>query len=190
MLEVVVAEYDVLHQVRERTGNELAASSPAGIYETKDGQWLVIVTSTEHTFRRLAEAMDRADMLTDPRYSTNRARLDRREEVNRILSEWTGQRTRAELTQVLDDFSVPHSPIYSAEDIFSDPHYAAREMLVEVTHPQLGEIKLPGVVPKFSENPGNVRSAGPGLGEHTDSVLKELGIPQEEIESLRERGIV
>jgi formyl-CoA transferase len=190
MLEVVVAEYDVLHQVRERTGNELAASSPAGIYETKDGQWLVIVTSTEHTFRRLAEAMDRADMLTDPRYSTNRARLDRREEMNRILSEWTGQRTRAELTQVLDDFSVPHSPIYSAEDIFSDPHYAAREMLVEVTHPQLGEIKLPGVVPKFSENPGNVRSAGPGLGEHTDSVLKELGIPQEEIESLRERGIV
>jgi formyl-CoA transferase len=190
MLEVVVAEYAVLGTVRQRTGNELAASSPAGIYESKDGQWMVIVTSTERTFARLARAMDREEMLTDPRYSTNRARLERREEMNQILADWTGQRTRSELEARLDDFSVPHSVVYSAEDIFADEHYAARDMLVEVAHPQLGTVTLPGVVPKFSKNPGRIRNAGPALGEHTDDVLNGLGMTPEEITGLREKGII
>lgn len=190
MLEVVVAEYDVLGTVRERTGNELAASSPAGIYESKDGQWMVIVTSTERTFARLAKAMDREDMLADPRYATNRSRLERRDEVNRILSEWTGQRTRHELETRLDDFSVPHSSVYSVEDIFADQHYAARDMLVEVSHPELGTLTLPGVVPKFSRNPGGIRSAGPVLGEHTEDVLTGLGLAAEEIAGLRDKGVI
>ncbi|MCZ2826102.1 MULTISPECIES: CaiB/BaiF CoA transferase family protein [unclassified Modestobacter] len=190
MLEVVVAEYAVLGTVRQRTGNELAASSPAGIYESKDGQWMVIVTSTERTFARLAAAMDREDLLTDPRYCTNRARLERREEMNQMLADWAGQRTRSELETRLDDFSVPHSVVYSAEDIFADEHYAAREMLVEVAHPQLGTVTLPGVVPKFSRNPGAVRNAGPALGEHTDDVLTGLGMTPEEITGLREEGII
>jgi formyl-CoA transferase len=190
MLEVVVAEYDVLGTVRERTGNELAASSPAGIYQSKDGQWMVIVTSTERTFARLARAMDREDMLTDPRYSTNRARLERREEMNRIMADWTGQLTRSDLEARLDEFSVPHSSVYSAQDIFADEHYAARDMLVEVAHPQLGTVTLPGVVPKFSRNPGAIRNAGPALGEHTEDVLTGLGMTPEEISGLREKGII
>lgn len=190
MLEVVVAEYDVLGTVRQRTGNELAASSPAGIYESKDGQWMVIVTSTERTFARLAEAMDRTDMLTDPRYSSNRARLERREEMNQILADWTGQRTRDEVETRLDSFAVPHSSVFSAQDIFADEHYAARDMLVEVAHPQLGTLTLPGVVPKFSENPGSIRNAGPSLGEHTEDVLTGLGLTPEDIAGLREKGVI
>lgn len=190
MLEVVVAEYDVLGTVRERTGNELAASSPAGIYQSQDGQWIVIVTSTERTFARLAEAMDRPDLLTDPRYSTNRERLARRTEMNRLLSDWVGDLTRAELHARLDEFSVPHSPVYSAADIFQDEHYRARDMLVEVSHPTLGSITLPGVVPKFSENPGSIRNAGPEMGEHTDSVLAGLGYTTEQITDLKDKGVV
>ncbi len=190
MLEVVVAEYDVQGTVRERTGNELAASSPAGIYQTRDGQWLVIVTSTERTFARLAQAMGREDMLTDPRYATNRARLQRREEMNQILSDWTGQHGRGELEDLLDQFSVPSSSVYSAEDIFTDAHYAAREMLVEVAHPELGTVTLPGVVPKFSQSPGGIRNAGPGLGEHTEDVLGDLGLGADEIAALREKGVI
>ena len=97
MLEVAGAEDDGLGTVRGRTGNELAASSPAGIYETADGQWIVIVTSTERTFARLAAAMEREDLLTDPEFSTNRARLERRDRMNAIVSEWTGRHTRAEV---------------------------------------------------------------------------------------------
>lgn len=190
MLEVVVAEYDVLGTVRERTGNELAASCPAGIYQAKDGHWIVITTSTERTFARLAEAMDRADMLTDPRYSTNRERLTRRAEMNQLLSDWTGTFTREDLQKRLDDFSVPHSPVYNVADIFKDEHYAARDMLVEVSHPTLGSITLPGVVPKFSENPGSIRNAGPLMGEHTTSVLTGLGYTPEQITGLQVKGVI
>jgi len=190
MMEVVVAEYDVMGTVRERTGNELAASSPAGIFETKDGSWLVIVTSTERTFARLAEAMEREDMLTDDRYSTNRARLERREEMNGLVSAWTIQQTREVLERRLDDFSVPHSPVYSAPDIFGDEHYAARDMLVKVDHPQFGSVTLPGVVPKFRHNPGEIRNAGPALGEHTNAVLKGLGFSDVEVATLGEKGVI
>jgi formyl-CoA transferase len=190
MLEVVVAEYDVLGTVRQRTGNELAASSPAGIYETKDGSWLVIVTSTERTFARLAEAMEREDLLTDKRYSTNRARLERRDEMNEMVSAWAIQQTREVLEQRLDDFSVPHSPVYSAPDIFGDDHYAARDMLVKVDHPQFGSVTLPGVVPKFRHNPGDIRSAGPALGEHTNAVLKGLGFTDFEVAALGDKGVI
>lgn len=190
MLEVVVAEYDVLDSVRERTGNELAASSPAGMYQAADGQWLVIVTSTERTFARLAAAMDRQDMLTDPRYSTNRARLERRTEVNQILSDWTGSRTREQIEAAMDEHNVPASAVYTVADIFADEHYRAREMLVEVEHADLGRITLPGVVPKFDRNPGSVRSAGPQLGEHTDEVLADLGFTAEQIDGFRDQGVV
>lgn len=190
MLEVVVAEYDVLGTVRERTGNELAASCPAGIYQAKDGHWVVITTSTERTFARLAEAMGRPDMLTDPRYSTNRERLTRRTEMNELVSAWTETYTREELQERLDKFSVPHSLVYDVADIFKDEHYAARDMLVEVTHPTLGKVTLPGVVPKFSENPGSIRSAGPLMGEHTTTVLSNLGYTAKQIADLELKGIV
>lgn len=190
MLEVVVAEYDVLGSIRERTGNELAASSPAGIYETSDGQWMVIVTSTERTFARLAQAIGREDMLEDPRFSTNRERLARRSEVNGILAEWTKQRTRDEVEQQMDAHSVPACAVYDVADIFQDEHYRARDMLVEVEHAELGSITLPGVVPKFDLHPGSVRSAGPALGEHTDEVLASLGYTEDQVARLRAEGIV
>ena len=190
MLEVVVAEYDVLGNVRGRTGNELAASSPAGIYETRDGQWVVIVTSTERTFARLAAAMGREDLLTDPEFSTNRARLERRDRMNAIVSGWTGERTRAEVEARLDEFSVPASAVYDVADIFKDEHYRARDMLVEVSHPTLSTITLPGVVPRFHDNPGSVRSAGPLLGEHTDEVLASIGLSTDEIDDLRTQGVI
>ncbi len=190
MLEVVVAEYDALGTVRERTGNELAASSPAGIYETADGQWIVIVTSTERTFARLAAAMDREDLLTDPEFSTNRARLERRDRMNALVSEWTGRHTRAEVEERLDRFSVPASAVYDVADIFADEHYRARDMLVQVSHPTLDTVTMPGVVPKFHDNPGSVRSAGPLLGEHTDEVLASVGLTADEIDGLRSQGVI
>lgn len=190
MLEVVVAEYDVLGSVRERSGNELAASSPAGMYQCADGQWMVIVTSTERTFARLAKAIGREDMLTDPRYSSNRARLERRGEVNAILSEWAGARTRPQVEEAMDAHNVPASAVYSIADIFEDEHYRARNMLVRVEHQDLGAITLPGVIPKFDRHPGAIRSAGPQLGEHNTEVLSGLGYSAQQIEDLRRTGVI
>jgi len=135
MLEGVVTEYDRLGRVRERTGNQLSASVPAGMFRAGDGTWLVPTTSTDRTFVRLAAAMGRPGLATDPRYGTNRDRVERRDEVNQIVSEWFSQRSAKEIQDHLNSQGVPISAVNSIADIFADPHYAARDMLVEIDHP-------------------------------------------------------
>lgn len=190
LLEGVVTEYDRLGRVRERTGNQLSASVPAGMFRAGDGTWLVLTTSTDRTFNRLAAAMDRQDMVTDPRYATNRDRVERRDEVNAIVDDWFQARSSEQIEEELNRHGVPVSPVNSIADIFEDPHYAARDMLVEVEHPKLGTLRLPGVTPKFSQTPGQVRRSGPTLGEHNHEVYAELGLTAEDLAALEERGVI
>jgi formyl-CoA transferase len=190
MLEGVVAEYDRLGRVRERSGNQLSASVPAGMFQAGDGTWLVLTTSTDRTFGRLARAMGRPDMVTDPRFATNRDRVERREEVNRIVADWFSARASQQIQDELNSHGVPVSPVNSIADIFADEHFAARDMLVEVDHPKLGTLRVPGVTPKFTETPGDVRRGGPTLGEHNDEVYAEIGLSPDDIAALRERGVI
>jgi formyl-CoA transferase len=191
MFEFLVAEYDQMKKVRERSPGLAGHSSPAGTYQTKDGKWLVLVTSTDPTFNRLAQAMGREDLLTDPRYYTNSERLKHDDEMQAIVTEWIASHTQAEVLRILDEAGVPISPIYSIADIFEDPQYQARENIVEVDHPRLGKIKVPGVVPKFSRTPGAIRSRAPELGEHNEAIyMQELGLSREELDALKSEGII
>ncbi|ARK31204.1 CaiB/BaiF CoA transferase family protein [Halalkalibacter krulwichiae] len=190
MLEFLVAEYDQNGKVRERSPGLAGHSSPAGTYETKDGKFVVLVCSTDSTFNRLAEAMDRMDMLEDDRYYTNSERLKNDDEVQGIVSSWIKQFSQKDLQEKLDSYGVPVSPILTIEDIFNDPQYKARENIVEVEHPRLGKIKVPGVVPKFSKTPGAIRHRAPELGEHNEEVLLDLGLTSEEVANLKEKGII
>jgi len=190
MLEGVVAEYDRLGRVRERSGNHLSASVPAGMFRAGDGTWLVLTTSTDRTFNRLAKAIDRADMITDPRYSTNRARVERRDEVDQIVGDWFKARPASEIVDVLNAAGCPVSAVNSIADIFADPHFKARDMLVEVEHPDLGTLTVPGVTPKFSLNPGDVRNPGPRLGEHNAEVFAEIGLDADDLAHLARRGVI
>jgi formyl-CoA transferase len=160
------------------------------MFQAGDGSWLVLTTSTDRTFVRLADAMDRSDMVTDPRYATNRDRVERREEVNQIVGDWFRVRSSQQIQDELNAHGVPVSPVNSIADIFEDPHYAAREMLVEVDHPKLGRMRVPGVIPKFSDTPGAVRRAGPTLGEHNSDVYAEIGLTAEDLAALEEKGVI
>lgn len=191
MMEFLIAEYDQNGKVRERSPGLAGHSSPAGTYETKDGKFVVLVCSTDSTFDRLAEAMERKDMLKDPRYYTNVERLKHDHEVQEIVSNWIKSFTQDELQAKLDSFGVPVSPIYSIEDIFNDPQYRERENIVEVEHPRLGKIKVPGVVPKFSHTPGAIRHRAPELGEHNEEILGgKLGLSSEDLAVLKEKGVI
>lgn len=191
MLEFLVAEYDQNGVVRERSPGLSGHSSPAGTYETKDGKYVVLVCSTDSTFNRLARVMGREDMLEDDRYYTNAVRLQHDDEVQEIVSNFIKQYTQKELTEKLDAAGVPVSPIYTIEDIFNDPHYKARENIVEVEHPRLGKVKVPGIVPKFSKTPGAIRRRAPELGEHNEEILcGDLGLSKEEINKLKEQGVI
>lgn len=190
LMETVVSQYDRLGVVRERSGNQLGSSAPVGSFQAGDGTWLVLTASTERTWRRLAGVMDRNDLLDDPRYATNRARVDYRDSLEPIVAEWFSRLGSGEIQRLCDEHGVPVSRILDMGDIFEEPQYAARDMLVEVDHPKLGRMRLPGVVPKFSATPGEVRTSGPRLGEHNDDVYGALGLSEDEIARLSEEGVI
>lgn len=191
MLEFLVADYDQNQIIKERTPGLSGHSSPAGTFQTKDGHWVVLVTSSDTTFNRLAKAMNREDMLSDKRYYTNSERLKRFEEVNGIVADWIKKFNRDELQKKLDEYGVPVSPIYSIKDIFEDEHYKSRENIVEVEHPRLGKFKMPGIVPKFSKTPGSIRNVGPDLGEHSEEILRKmLNYDKDKINELKENKVI
>lgn len=191
MMEFLVTDYDQNGIIKERSPGLSGHSSPAGTFQTKDGHWVVLVTSSDRTFERLAVAMNKEEMLSDERFCTNKVRLENFNLTNSIVADWVKTLNRDELQQLLDQHGVPVSAIYSIEDIFNDEHYKERENIVQIEHPRLGSIKMPGIVPKFSETPGSIRNVGPDLGEHTDSILKEIvGLKDEEITKLRENNVI
>ncbi|WNS79105.1 CaiB/BaiF CoA-transferase family protein [Domibacillus sp. DTU_2020_1001157_1_SI_ALB_TIR_016] len=191
MMEFLIAEHDQLGKVRERSPMLAGHSSPAGTYQTKDGKWVVLVCSTEKTWTRLAESMGRADLIDDPRYKTNMERMQNDEDLQKIVKEFIGSLNNDELLEKMDTEGVPVSPILSIEDIFNNPQYKARENILEVEHPRLGSVKVPGIVPKFSATPGKIRHRAPDLGEHNEEILRnEIGLTEEQIAQLYEKGVI
>jgi crotonobetainyl-CoA:carnitine CoA-transferase CaiB-like acyl-CoA transferase len=191
MMEFLIAEYDKLGKIRERSPGLTGHSSPAGTFMTKDGHWVVLVTSTDSTFERLAKAMNREDLLTNEKFCTNERRLQHNDEMNQIVADWIRSMTREDLLQLLDEYGVPVSPILNIKDIFEHPHYQARENIIEVKHPRLGKIKVPGIIPKFEKTPGTIRHIAPDLGEHNQEILRGmLGLSPEEIQTLKEKNVI
>ncbi|PAE17042.1 formyl-CoA transferase [Virgibacillus sp. 7505] len=191
MMEFLVAEHDQLGKVRERAPMLAGHSSPAGTYETKDGKWVVLVCSTEKTWRRLAASMGREDLIDHPSFKTNQDRMQHDEELQDIVKKFIAGLDNDLLLDKMDKDGVPVSPILSIEDIFNHPQYKARENIVEVDHPRFGTVKMPGIVPKFSATPGRIRSRAPELGEHNTAILKdEIGLTEEQIQKLYEKGVI
>jgi formyl-CoA transferase len=192
ILEQLVAEYDLTGKVRERAGHISQGAAPAGAFQCGDGKWVIMVTSTDRTFARLAEVMGRMDLLSDPRFDIGAHRSANRDAITQIVQDWFLQHSTQEITKILDDNGVPVSPILSIADIFQDPQYRARENLVQIEHPVLGKVTMPGIVPKFSATPGAVRWPGPAtIGQHNHEVyVDELGFTAEEIESLKAEAVI
>ncbi len=162
---------------------------PFGLFPAKDG-FVSLGVPKDAFWEPLAQIMDRADLTDDPRYATNAARLERRDEVNALIGEWTARRTKQELMEALGG-KVPFGPVFGADDIFADPHFAARGMLAEVEIPGAAyPLTIAGTPLHLSETPGGIRTRAPLAGEHTDRVLSDFGLSPIEIEALRRSGAV
>ncbi len=191
MLEIPVMDLHKNGVLRERTPKLSGTSSPGGTYETKDGKWVVLVCSTDKTWEYLAGVMGRKDMLTDPMYSTMAARLQNDAALDALVRAWVGSLRYDELRRIVDEAGVPTNLVYSMADIFEDPHYAARNNILDVPHPDFGSIKMPGIVPRFKENPGAVKWPGPALGQHNAEVYGELlGLDAARLGELKEQGVI
>lgn len=190
VMESLIPEYTIAGYVRPRTGSILPNVAPANAYPTADGEHL-ISGNQDTVWRRLAEAMGRPELGTDERFATHNARGQHQSELDALIGEWTRTLTSAELEAVLNEHAVPNGKIYTAPDMLADAHFKAREAIVTLIHPMLGEIPMQNVVPKLSDTPGEVRWVGPALGEHTDEVLRELlDATADDLAELRADGII
>lgn len=187
-MESLIPEYALAGHTRERTGPILPRVAPSGVYPCRDG--LVIIGANQDTlFRRLA-AMCATDWADNPRYATHDARGEHQLELDEKISAWTGERSTSDVLALCEEHGVPCGPVNTARDMLEDAHIAARNAIIKVTHPMLGDVPMQGVFPKLSETPGKVNSAGPSLGENTAEILSQLGYDQSEQDQFKQEGII
>lgn len=191
MMECMIPEYQLTGHTRTRTGNVLPNVAPSNIYPTRDGGWFAIGANADAIFRRLAEAMGQPELAESERYATHRARGEHQAELDDLIAAWTVGHTAEELQALMDAHGVPAGQIYTAKEMLADPHFAAREAIVGVEAPGIGEVKMQNVFPKLSATPGGIDWAGPELGQHNAEVLSGmLGLSAEAIEDLREKKVI
>ncbi|MBK6616731.1 CoA transferase [Ottowia sp.] len=191
-MEPYVPAFERLGVVPARVGPNLPSMAPNSLYPTRDGDWMLIAANSNPTFARLVGAMGQPGLLTDPRFCDIRIRGTpaSMKAIDELVAQWTRTLDAVPLEALLREAEVPSSRIYTIADIYQDPHYAARDMLVRVPHPQLGHTTQAGVVPKLSATPGGIRHTGPVVGADTEAVLRSLGLHDEQIAALRASGTV
>ncbi|HCA5044622.1 TPA: CoA transferase [Acinetobacter baumannii] len=190
IMESVVPEYDLHGFIRERSGGALPGIAPSNTYRTKDNAFVVIAGNSDPIFKRLMHVIGREDLANRPEFEHNDGRAQQSDLLDAAIESWSRQHSIDEVLQQLEQAEVPSGRIYSVADMVNDPHFNARDMLLSTELPDGQVVKMPGIVPKLSETPGQVKWRGPELGEHTESVLKQYGYQAEEIESLRVSGVV
>lgn len=189
VMESLVPEWQISGYQRERTGAILPNVAPSNIYPTSNGKWVLIAANQDTVFGRLAAAIGRPELASDPRYASHGARGEHQAELDEIVAEYTSTQTAEELEAALEKHGVPAGKIFRPVDMLADPQYQARESIISVDHPVLGPVSMQNVFPKLSRTAGTVRWPGPELGQHTEEVLAGIGVTGTELSRLREKGL-
>lgn len=190
LMESLVPEYDMLGHVRERSGGALPGIAPSNTYLTADGAYVVIAGNSDPIYKRLMTTIGRADLAEAPEFAHNDGRAAKSGLLDAAITHWTSSQPIDQVLSALEAAEVPAGRIYSVADIVADPHYQARDMLLSAELPGGLTVKMPGIVPKLSETPGAVNWQGPSLGQHTDSILGDLGLSGADIQRLKTSGVV
>ncbi|MFM0513448.1 CaiB/BaiF CoA transferase family protein [Paraburkholderia sp. RL17-373-BIF-A] len=190
MMESLLPEYSVFGAVRQPAGSSLPGIAPSNAYRCIDGKYALIAGNGDSIFRRLMDLIGRRDLAEDPALAQNDGRVKNVERIDAAIAEWTASQSLDDVLAALNEARIPAGKIYDVEEIASDPHYLARDMILDTQLPDGTPVKVPGIVPKLSATPGTVNSSAPTLGQHTDAVLERLGIDAATRESWRSHGII
>ena len=191
VMESLVAEYDRLGHIRERSGGKLPGLAPSNAYPAADGREVIIGANQDTVFWRLCQVMGAPELANDPRYADHQARGWNQDELDERLAQWTGTLDADTLVERLSEAGVPAGLVYRAPEMLADPHIQARESIVRVADEHFGDIAMQNCFPRLSRTPGTVRQTGPALGAHTKEVLRDwAGIDAASIATLRAQGMI
>lgn len=191
VMESMVPDYAASGFVRERSGAILPGIAPSNVYPARDGDYL-IGANQDTVFARLCAAMGRPELALDPRYATHAARGTHQTELDDLIGQWTATQTIAELEAALVAAGVPSGRLYRPQDMLDDPHFQARQAIVDVPHPQLGRVTMQNVMPRLSATPGNIRRpAADHVGQDNAEIYgARLGLDATALADLQQRGII
>jgi len=189
-MESLLPEFSAFGAVREAAGSALPGIAPSNAYKCQDGGYVLIAGNGDSIFKRLMQTMRRDDLGSDAGLTDNAGRVQRVEEIDAAIGAWTATLSVAQVLELLDAASVPAGRIYNVADIAADPHYQARDMILQTVMADGSTLALPGIVPKLSRTPGSHRRNAPEIGQDTDAVLHDMGLTEAQIQALKDKGIV
>jgi len=184
------AMFQVSGEIPPRTGSRSNTTSPRNVFRTRDGRYIAISASIQAMAERLLRTIGREDMISDPRFAHNTARVANAAECEAPIAAFIAARDSAEVLAIFEKAEITAAPVYDIDQLIDDPHVAEREILVELPDADLGHVAMHAVVPRLAATPGAIRSPAPGLGEHTAEVLRMLGRDEAAITALAASGAV
>ena len=190
-LDEIAPAHALKGTVRGRQGIHTVNACPHGHFQCKDGKWVAIACTNDKMFARLTVAMEQPDLAAPDRYQTVKSRIDDEDAVNRIVQDWTGAHSQADIQNACNAGEVPCGAILSIEDILKDPQYAARKTLTDMMVEGVGELPFPSPLPRLSETPGQLNSLGPKLGASNAAIYRELlGLSETDLIQLKKDGVI
>ena len=190
MLESVLPEYSKFGAIRQPSGASMPGIAPTNAYLCKDGKYALIAGNGDSIYKRLMEMIDRADLANDPKLARNAGRAEHADLIDAAISAYTAQHSLDDVLAAMNTAGVPAGKSYDAADIANDPHYQARDMILNATLADGSVVQVPGIVPKLSKTPGQITRAAPALGQHTAEILNSLGISAAQQADWKARGVI
>jgi crotonobetainyl-CoA:carnitine CoA-transferase CaiB-like acyl-CoA transferase len=185
-----VSAYDALGELEERTGNRSSHNAPRNVYRTADDRWVAVSSSATSIAERVMRLVGRPDLVDEPWFTTGSGRVAHVDEIDAAVTAWVGERTRDEVLAAFEAAQAAAAPVYDAGDILADPHFRARGTIASIDDADVGTLRLPSVLARLSETPGEIRWSGREHGADSAEVLGGLGVDAEELERLRAEGVV
>ncbi len=191
LVDNLAIKYDQLGEIQGRIGNSNQFSAPSAVYKTRDNRWVSLAGSTGPLFGNNCRAIERPDIIDDPRFATNASRVEHQKELSGIFSAWCAEHTLEEILSAFEREGGTIAPVYSIDQVFTDPHMQAREAITTVPDADFGSVRIQNVVPRFKNDPGAIRSTGGSLGQNNAEIYGDLlGLSASEQERLRAKGII